>query len=89
MDGHDRPVSDILAQELLPRARRGLAAFDADRGEIDHWLGIIDARLERRRTGAGWQRAWVERHGADMRGLVAAYLEHQRGGRPVHTWTLD
>jgi len=45
MDGHDRPVSDILAQELLPRTRRGLAA-----------------------VGAHWQRAWVERHGADMRG---------------------
>jgi gamma-glutamyl:cysteine ligase YbdK (ATP-grasp superfamily) len=89
MDGHDRPVSDILTQDLLPRARRGLAAVGADRGEIEHWLGIIDARLERPRTGADWQRAWVERHGADMRGLVAAYLEHQRGGQPVHTWTLD
>jgi gamma-glutamyl:cysteine ligase YbdK (ATP-grasp superfamily) len=89
LDGRTRPVLEILAQDLLPRARQGLKALGVNQAEIDHWLGIIGARIAHRRTGAGWQRAWVERHGRDMRGLTAAYLEHQRAGRPVHTWTLD
>ncbi len=89
LDGQTRPVAEILSQELLPRARRGLAAAGTDRAEIDHWLGIIGERLAHQRTGARWQRAWVERHGPDMHGLVGAYLERQHDGRPVHTWTMD
>jgi gamma-glutamyl:cysteine ligase YbdK (ATP-grasp superfamily) len=89
MDGAQRPVTEVLALDLLPRARRGLAQAGADRAEIEHWLGIAAARLERRRTGARWQRAWVERHGPDLRGLVSSYLERQQSGRPVHEWDLD
>lgn len=89
LDGGIHPVRAILGEDLLPRARSGLATLGLDRDEIDHWLGILEQRLALRRTGARWQRAWVERHGPDMAGLTAAYLERQRGGRPVHEWTLD
>ena len=88
LDGRIHPVRAILSQDLLPRARRGLQTLGLDRGEIDHWIGILDQRLASGRTGAQWQRAWVQRHGPDMPGLVAAYLERQRVGRPVHEWTL-
>jgi len=88
LDGRIHPVRAILSQDLLPRARRGLQTLGLDRGEIDHWIGILDQRLASGRTGAQWQRAWVQRHGPDMPGLVAAYLERQRDGRPVHEWTL-
>jgi hypothetical protein len=77
-----------LAQDLLPRARAGLADLGMDRAEIDHWLGILDVRLDLGRTGARWQRAWVDWHGSDMVSLTAAYLERQREGRPVHEWSL-
>ena len=89
LDGALHPVRAILAEDLLPRARSGLATLGLDRDEIDHWLGILEQRLALSRTGARWQRAWVERHGPDMAGLTAAYLERQRGNRPVHEWTLD
>ena len=88
LDGQLHPARDILAQDLLPRARAGLADLGMDRAEIDHWLGILDARLELGRTGARWQRAWVDWHGSDMVALTAAYLERQREGRPVHEWSL-
>ncbi len=88
LDGRLHPVRDILSGDLLPRARRGLGALGVDRAEIDHWIGILEQRLALGRTGARWQRVWVERHGPDMPGLVAAYLERQRDGRPVHEWTL-
>ena len=88
LDGGSHRVSAILALDLIPRARRGLATLGIDRAEIEHWLGILERRLRAKRTGARWQRAWVERHGADMPGLVAAYLDRQRSGRPVHEWDV-
>ncbi|RKT43368.1 glutamate--cysteine ligase [Thiocapsa rosea] len=88
LDGAILPVARVLREDLLPRARRGLLAAGIDPPEIAHWLGIVERRLETRRTGARWQRAWVARHGPDMAGLTAAYLEQQDTGRPVHEWTL-
>jgi gamma-glutamyl:cysteine ligase YbdK (ATP-grasp superfamily) len=88
LDGDIRPVSRILREDLLPRARRGLAALGIDPYEIREWLGIIERRLQTGQTGARWQRAWVKRHGFDMTGLTAAYLGHQETGRPVHEWGL-
>ncbi|EGV19680.1 glutamate--cysteine ligase family protein [Thiocapsa marina] len=88
LDGAISPVARILREDLLPRARRGLLSAGIDPPEIAHWLGIIARRLETGRTGARWQRAWVARHGPDMAGLTAAYLEQQGTGRPVHAWTL-
>lgn len=89
LDGDLHPVRVILAEDLLPRARAGLSDLGLNRSEIDHWLGILDERLALGRTGARWQRAWVDRYGPDMVGLTTAYLERQREGRPVHAWDLD
>ena len=88
LDGDLHPVRAILAQDLLPRAQAGLVDLGLDRAEIEHWLGILKGRLETGRTGAHWQRAWVEWHGPDMVALTAACLERQREGRPVHEWSL-
>jgi hypothetical protein len=89
LDGNTLPVTRIIREDLLPRARRGLMSMGIDSNEIDHWLGIISGRLETGRTGARWQRAWVKRHGFDMAGLTAAYLGHQQTGQPVHEWGLS
>ncbi|MBK1720959.1 glutamate--cysteine ligase [Thiocystis violacea] len=88
LDGRILPVARVLAEDLLPRARQGLLDLGVDPAEVEHWLGIIAARLSSKRTGARWQRAWVARHGPDMAGLTGAYLAHQASGQPVHAWTL-
>ncbi|MTW22154.1 glutamate--cysteine ligase [Allochromatium palmeri] len=88
LDGRTHRVSDILTTDLLPRARQGLSDLGIDRPEIDYWLGLLEQRLTTGRTGARWQRDWVQRHGLDMTGLTLAYLEQQAGGRPVHAWSL-
>jgi hypothetical protein len=82
------PVSvyDLLLQELLPLARRGLESLEIDRADIDAYLGIIEARVRSGCTGARWQRAYVARHRCDLETLTAAYLEQQNSGRPVHEW---
>jgi hypothetical protein len=89
LDGHIRPVTEIIGKDLLPRARRGLVSLGIDPDEIDHWLGIVERRLALRRTGARWQRAWVERYGPDMPALAEGYLERQQAGLPVSEWKLE
>jgi len=88
LDGHSATLRQVLMDDLLPRARRGLLDLGIDTSEADLWLGIIEGRLRTGQTGAVWQRAWVERRGADLQAMTAAYLERQQSGRPVHEWTL-
>ena len=89
LDGRTHPVTQVLAEALIPRARQGLSDLGIDPPEIDYWLGLIERRLATGRTGTRWQRDWVRRHGPDMMGLTQAYLEQQTHGRPVHEWSLD
>ncbi len=88
LDGPSLPVRDILLRDLLPRARRGLAQLGISDEEIAIWLGIIEGRLRTGQNGSQWQRAFVQRHGADMTTLTQAYLERQHGGQPIHEWSL-
>jgi hypothetical protein len=88
LEGRSATLRQVLADDLLPRARDGLLALDIEASEADLWLGIIEGRLRTKQTGAAWQRAWVERRGADLAALTAAYLERQQSGQPVHEWTL-
>ncbi len=78
----------LVAERLLPVARIGLERLQVDAEEIDHWLGIIERRVAKRRTGAAWQRGWVARHGREFHGLMQEYLSHQESGRAVHDWPL-
>ncbi len=79
-------MRQLILDQLLPRAQKGLEATGMDPGVARRWLGIVFARVRSRRTGDRWQRAFVARHGADMDRLTAAYLEHQATGVPVHEW---
>lgn len=88
LDGRRLAMRDLIADVLLPLAREGLLRLGIDREEVEHWLGIIAGRVGNRQNGAGWQRAYVERHGSDMEDLTQAYLERQASGLPVHEWDL-
>jgi gamma-glutamyl:cysteine ligase YbdK (ATP-grasp superfamily) len=78
----------LVLEELLPLARRGLQTRNIPDGEIDEYLNIIGARVETSQNGAAWQRRWVAMHGTDLHALVRAYRERQESGEPVHTWSL-
>ncbi len=84
--GRHTGLAELILNELLPRAREGLAAIGLPGGEIDHPLEIIERRVATGQTGAAWQRQWIDQHGPDWRGLVLAYAERQAGSRPVHEW---
>jgi gamma-glutamyl:cysteine ligase YbdK (ATP-grasp superfamily) len=82
------PVTRLILRTLLPCARLGLSDLGLAGEDIDRYLGIIEARVDSGRNGAGWQRAWVARHGRDMAALTNAYAERQGDGAPVHRWPL-
>ncbi len=82
------PMRELILKQLLPMAAEGLDHLGVAGDDRNQYLDIIRQRVESGITGAGWQRAWVEKHGRDMAGLTAAYLERQQTGEPVHTWTV-
>jgi len=85
-DGGHGLVRELLLDVLLPLARRGLLALDVDEPDIDRYLGIVQRRVDTRRTGARWRRDWAEHHGRDMTALTGAYWSLQESGRPVADW---
>ncbi len=84
------PASELVAKELVPRARSGLVALGISDG--DRYLDIIEERALSRRTGCQWLLDSL----GDMREdstnterlacLTAATIANQREGKPVHTW---
>jgi len=85
-DGKRHPVRQLLLEQLLPEAHRGLKALGMAPEDADGYIAILRQRIKTGRTGYGWQRAFVERHGADMDALTRAYLENQATALPVHEW---
>ena len=81
-------VQELLLKELLPLAHIALEQMPLEPQDWQHWLGIMEGRLQSGRNGATWQKMWVERHGRKMAELMIAYLEQQESGIPVHEWNL-
>ncbi len=92
LDGQKYPAQSLILKVLLPLAQAGLESLGINDKDNAHYLNIIEVRVNKVRNGAAWQRAFVAKHactkGNDMSQLLAAYLEHQHTGVPVHEWSL-
>jgi hypothetical protein len=77
---------DLLADELLPAARAGLAALGIDTDDAGRYIGALETRIGHGQTGAAWQKAGRDSRGGDFFRLMAAYCERQRSGIPVAEW---
>lgn len=86
LDGRRHPVRDLLLEEAIPAARLGLRLHGLSEAEVEYWIGIVEQRVRSRVTGSEWQRTWIQKHGRDFQRMLAAYLENQRSGAPVHEW---
>ena len=92
----DRSIkgTDLIRQELLPLARSGLESVGVDAADIDHYLNVVRDRIDSGRTGAQWlvrSLAGLKGQGARaerLAALTAAMANRQRGGAPVHEWSL-
>lgn len=88
IDASEIDARTLLLEEILPMAKTGLQLLDINESDIDRSINILKARITSRQTGATWQRAYREKHRRYNVHLVAAYLENQRSGVPVHEWDI-
>ncbi len=94
LDGKSRRVGKLVEEELLPRARKGLALAGVAEQDIERLLGVIEARVTGEKTGATWMidsLAGMDKRAKQnvrMRTLTAAMKTNQETGQPLHTWPL-
>ena len=86
-------VTDLVLQQLLPRAWDGLRRWGVSTADADRLLGVVEQRCLRCRTGATWQVETVsrlERTGVDrreaLRRMTQGYIERMATNQPVHAW---
>lgn len=87
-------ADQLVLEQLLPLARAGLTRARVDAVDVDKYLGVIEQRVRRDRTGAQWaldslssigsRGRLPERH----RALTAAMIARQAAHQPVHEWSL-
>lgn len=91
---NDRKVSccELIQEELLPIARRGLESRGIIQHDIDRYLGVIEERAKLHRNGARWQlRAYTKlreelNQDEALSSLTASIIKNQLTEQPVHTW---
>jgi len=94
LDDTDIPADELLKKELIPIAREGLLDGGTDPADVDHYMGLLQERVESRRTGALWMVQSLERlthhekPGEQHREMTAEFARQQWAGTPVHKWTL-
>ncbi len=92
LDGRDFPAGTLVLEELLPIAEMGLKRQKIDDADIKRYLGTIEQRVKSGRTGARWLlSSWNSLKdkatpGERANAIVAATIQRQRAGRPVHEW---
>ena len=88
------PAKQLVLEQLLPMAREGLQEADIDSDDIDRYLGVLENRVQERRTGARWALESLENmadHGTPdqrFRCLVSSMMEQQSTGTPISDWDL-
>ena len=82
-------MKQLLQQQLIPAAEKGLHGLGIDAGDIKMYMDIICRRVETGQHGAAWQRQYFQKHQCDMSTLTAAYAKCQQTGEPVHNWPLS
>ncbi len=86
------PAGDLILDQLLPIARRGLEHCGIDAEDAQRYLQVVQDRVESGRTGACWQIKSVmtmDEKASPMAkagALVQATIGNQVDGRPGHDW---
>ncbi|GJM22472.1 MAG: hypothetical protein DHS20C15_23870 [Planctomycetota bacterium] len=92
--GEEVSAPKLILDTLLPLARQGLQGSNIEGRDIDRYLGTLEARVRKGRTGARWclmsLRAMGEQGTNDRRhrALTQALVDRQFGGTPVSDWSL-
>jgi CBS domain-containing protein len=94
LDGESYRAKNLILDELLPRARRGLRKVGINDTDIERYSDDLEERVSMGKTGVSWM---IESLGAmdkrakknvRMRSLTAAMIANQETGEPLHKWNL-
>lgn len=93
-DGKNRRIGQLILNDLLPHARKGLDRAGIDAADSGRLLDIIEARILRERTGATWMTDSIAamdkaaKPNVKMRSLTADMKSNQESSTPMHEWPL-
>ncbi len=90
----EMPIIEVISA-MLPVAERGLKLMGISDEEIKYYLSIIEQRIEKKMTGARWQKQMVKHFEQNASRKEACYKmfhryrEQQSSGFPVAEWELS
>jgi len=88
------PAKQLIEEQLLPLAREGLQELHIDSDDIDRYLGVLQERVGKRRTGARWALESLENmqnkgtQDQRMRCLTGSLMAQQTSGKTISDWEL-
>lgn len=94
LDQKSYAAGDLIVNELLPIAREGLEIQKVDKKEIEKYLGIIEERVSKIKTGSYWQlksyNKLIKQAGKEeaLAAITASTIKNQKDNMPVHKWNL-
>jgi CBS domain-containing protein/gamma-glutamylcysteine synthetase len=86
------PAKRLLEKELLDIAYAGLDKMNVKSSDITRYMGVIEARLSKKMTGAKWM---LNNYSELLKGstpneasrnITKKLVENQNTGNPVHIW---
>jgi CBS domain-containing protein/gamma-glutamylcysteine synthetase len=87
-------AKDLIINELLPVARKGLQIHGIDKKDIDKYLQIIEKRVKKEITGSDWM-LQVYSHLKDKASkeeiltmITMSTIKNQKKAKPVHEWKI-
>ena len=94
LDNKSYAAGDLILHELLPLAKAGLKKQKVNNAEIEEYLGIIEARVQKVRTGSYWQLKSFNKlvktatKEEVLAAITASTIQNQKDNTPVHNWKL-
>lgn len=94
LEGSTVPAQELICDQLIPIARKGLLDREIDPASVDRYLGILEDRVRSRRTGDQWLIKSLSAMGGQgtalerLAALTAATVRRQHNGTPVSQWPL-
>lgn len=92
--GEVKTASELILEDLLPMAAKGLKSMGVPRKESRPYLNIIEQRVLKRQTGSDWivnsMRKLQKKCTADESILIVTQQmnDYCKEGTPVHEWKL-
>ncbi|MFB6263263.1 MAG: glutamate-cysteine ligase family protein [Bradymonadaceae bacterium] len=93
-DGRTYPAAELISDQLLPLAAKGLERSGIADDDIERYLGLIDRRIDAEQTGSIWalnsfhemdeEKGLAER----MAAITSHVVDQQTSGVPVAEWDL-